>query len=148
MKFSTRGRYSTRAMLDLACHGDNGPVLIKDIARRQDLSERYLEQLFIPLRVAGLIKGIRGAKGGFKLIKPPQEIKLREIVQATEGVITTSDCVHKPGICPRSDTCVVRNIWAEMQRAIDNVLESFTLEDLVDQQRERLSQEDGSGQKN
>jgi len=129
-------------MLDLACHSDNGPVLIKDIARRQDISERYLEQLFIPLRVAGLIKGIRGARGGFSLVKPPQEIKVSEIVQATEGVITTSECVHRPGICPRSGTCIARNVWTEMQRAIDNVLESFTLEDLVEKQRERLSQEE------
>ncbi len=136
MKLSTKGRYSIRAMIDLALHPDEGPILIRDIAKRQRISEQYLEQLFIPLRVAGLVQGIKGAHGGFILIKPPAEIRLSEIIRATEGSIAPVNCVDEPRLCLQSSTCPTRYIWAKIKRAIDKVLESTTLQDLVEKQRE------------
>ena len=136
MKLSTKGRYSIRAMIDLALHPDEGPILIRDIAKRQRISERYLEQLFIPLRVAGLVQGIKGAHGGFILIKPPAEIRLSEIIRATEGSTAPLNCVDEPRLCLQSSTCPTRYIWAKVKRAIDKVLESTTLQDLVEKQRE------------
>lgn len=137
MKLSTKGRYSIRALIDLALHPDEGPILIRDIAKRQRISERYLEQLFIPLRVAGLVRGIQGAHGGFILIKPPAEIRLSEVIRATEGSTAPVNCVDEPRLCLQSSTCPTRYIWAKIKRAIDKVLESTTLQDLVEKQRQQ-----------
>ena len=137
MKLSTKGRYSIRALIDLALHPDEGPILIRDIAKRQRISERYLEQLFIPLRVAGLVRGIQGAHGGFILIKPPAEIRLSEIIRATEGSMAPVNCVDEPRLCLQSSTCPTRYIWAKIKRAIDKVLESTTLQDLAEKQRQQ-----------
>ena len=131
MKLSTKGRYSLRAMLDLAVHSGQGPIQIKDISARQQISARYLEQLFIPLRKAGLVRSLRGAGGGFTLAKPPSEMPLSEIIQVAEGSVAPVRCVDKPKLCPQSDVCITRHIWTEMGRAISKVLESTTLQDLV-----------------
>lgn len=131
MKLSTKGRYSLRAMLDLAVHFGQGQIRIKDISARQQISARYLEQLFIPLRKAGLVRSLRGAGGGFTLAKPPSEIPLSEIIRVAEGSVVPVRCVDKPKLCPQSDVCITRNIWTEMGRAISKVLESTTLQDLV-----------------
>ena len=137
MKLSTKGRYATRAMLDLALHSDKGPVLIRDISKRQEISKQYLEQLFIPLRAAGLVRATRGARGGFTLAKLPSQIKLSEIIQVMEGSASPAECLDNARICSRSDSCVTRGIWAEMKEAIDKVLEFTTLQDLVERQREK-----------
>ena len=134
MKISTRGRYSTRAMLDLAVHFGKGPVLIRDISRRQRISKGYLEQLFIPLRSAGLLRGIRGASGGFTLARPPAEIRLSDIIRATEGSTAPAVCVDEDNLCAQSSECVTRDVWSEIKRACDKVLESMTLQDLVEKQ--------------
>ncbi|MFC1992765.1 RrF2 family transcriptional regulator [Chloroflexota bacterium] len=136
MKLSTRGRYSTRAMLELAIHFKEGPTQVKDIAERQRLSERYLEQLFIPLRQHGLVKGLRGMHGGFTLAKPPSKIKLSEIIRAAEGTMTAVKCINDPKRCAQSDACLTRRIWAEVERATSKVLDSITLQDLVRQQKD------------
>ena len=136
MKLSTKGRYATRAMLDLALHLGEGPVLVKDIARRQDVSDRYLEQILIPLKTGGLVRVTRGARGGFTLAKPPSEIKLLEIIRLVEGPTTPVDCVNDSSTCARSNECVTRTVWVELKRAIDNVLGSTTLQDLVDRHNE------------
>jgi len=137
MKLSTKGQYGARAMVDLALHYGEGPVLLKDIAKRQQISERYLEHLMISLRVAGLANSMRGARGGFTLAKPPSQIKLSEIVQTVEGSLALVECVDDPNVCSRVDHCVTRDVWAEIKRAMDGVLESTTLEDLVQRQREK-----------
>jgi len=137
MKLTTKGRYATRAMLDLALHRDEGAILVRDIARRQEVSEKYLKQLFAPLKAAGLVRTIRGARGGFTLAKPPSEIKLIEIVQVMEGSMAPSECVDDAQICSRSDSCVTRQVWTEIKEATDKVLESTNLQDLV--VRSRLS---------
>lgn len=131
----TKGRYAVRAMLDLALHTGDSPVLIKDISEREDISKLYLKQILVPLRVAGLIRTVRGPNGGFILARPPSEIKLIEIVQSVEGSTAPVECVDDDTICQRSDLCVTREIWVEIKNAIDNVLESNTLQDLVDRHR-------------
>ena len=138
MRLSSKGRYSTRAMLDLAAHFGQGPIRIKDIAARQQISERYLEQLFIPLRRAGLIRSRRGVRGGFMLAKPPADIRMNEVIQITEGPVTPAKCVDKPELCPQSDVCIARNVWAEIGRATSEVLESTTLQDLLSERYLRL----------
>ncbi len=137
MKLSTRGKYGARALLDIAFHYDGNPVLLKDIARRQDISAQYLEQLMSPLIKAGLVRSIRGARGGVTLAKPPEEIKLSQVIQIMEGSIALVECVDDPKICPRSDFCVTRDVWEEMKRAMTQVLEFTTLQDLVERQKEK-----------
>ncbi len=135
MKLSTRGQYGTRALLDLALHSGEGPVLLKDIAQRQQISLLYLEHLISPLIAGGIVRSTRGARGGVWLAKSPQEIKLSEVIQLLEGPTAPVECVNNPKACPRSDLCVTRDIWAELGKAMNGVLESTTLQDLVERQK-------------
>ena len=137
MKLSTRARYGTRALLDLAIHGVNGPVLLKDIARRQEVSLWYLERLITPLIAAGMVRSVRGPRGGVWLAKPPRQIKLSEVIQVLEGSIALVDCVDAPEICPRSDSCAARDVWSEVKKVMDEILESTTLQDLVERQKRK-----------
>lgn len=137
MKLSTRGSYGTRAMLELALHADEGPVQLKEIARNQAVSERYLEQLVIALKVAGLVKSTRGAKGGFVLARHPSEIKLSDVVQVLEGSLAPMACIDEPGVCNRALNCVTRDLWTEMKVAMVGVLEKTTLQDLVQRHRDK-----------
>jgi Rrf2 family cysteine metabolism transcriptional repressor len=137
MKLSTRARYGTRALLDIALHGKNGPVLLKDVARRQEISTMYLEHLITPLIAAGIVRSTRGARGGVWLAKPPEEIKLSEIIKLLEGSIGPVECVDNPKYCSRSVSCVTRDVWTELKDAMTKVLESTTLKDLVDRQEEK-----------
>ena len=142
MKISTRGRYGLRALLDLALHRGEGLVLLKDIARRQEFSLPYLDHLITPLIAAGLVKSTRGARGGVSLLKPPSEIKLSEAVQLLEGSITPVDCVNNPASCHRSTFCVTRDVWVEMKEAMSQVLDSTTLQDLVERQKRKCRPEE------
>ena len=137
MKLSTRGRYATRALLDLALHHDEEPVLLKDIARRQQISLSYLEHLVAPLIAGGIVRSTRGAKGGISLARPPEEIRLDEIIQLLEGSIAPVECVINPEVCSRSESCVTRDVWSELKRAINGVLQSVTLQDLVERQKRK-----------
>jgi Rrf2 family protein len=143
MKLSTRGRYGLRALLDLALHQGEGSVLLKDIARRQEVSLPYLEHLIAPLIAAGLVKSTRGARGGVLLLRSPSEINLGEIIQLLEGSIAPVDCVNDPKLCHRSGSCVTRDIWIEMKIAMSQVLDSTTLQDLVERQRQKGQIETG-----
>jgi Rrf2 family iron-sulfur cluster assembly transcriptional regulator len=131
MKLSTRSRYGTRMMLDLAQHYDDGPVQIGDIARRHDISVKYLEQLIIPLKKANYIKSVRGPKGGHVLAKPPEEITVGEVVKILEGGISLVECIENPDICDRSETCLTRGIWETATRAMSQELDSMTLSDMI-----------------
>ena len=139
MKLSTRAQYGTRALLDIALHGGEKPILLKDIARRQQISLQYLEHLITPLVAAGLIRSTRGARGGVSLARPPQEIRLSEVVPLLEGSIAPVECLNDPKYCPRSDLCVTRDVWGEMEKAISGVLESTTLQDLVERHKQKES---------
>ena len=142
MKLSTRGRYGTRALLDLALHQGEEPVLLKDIAEREQISVRYLEHSITPLIAGGIVRTTRGAKGGVSLAKPPEEIKLSEVIQLLEGSIAPVECVNSPGICSRSKSCVTRDIWDELKQAMDGILRATTLQDLVERQRRKEQPEE------
>ena len=137
MRLSTKGRYAMRAMLDLALHYGEGPILLKDVAKREQISERYLEQIILSLKAAGLVNSTRGARGGFMLAKPPSQIRLIEVMQVSEGSTAPVECVSDPEICSRASLCVTRDIWLEMKTAINEILESTTLQDLVQRKREK-----------
>ena len=137
MKISTRGRYSTRMMLELGLGYGKGPILLKEIAKSQDISMKYLSQLILPLKVAGLIMGTRGAHGGYLLTRPPEDIKLSEIITSVEGSLNPVECVDNPDICPRSDSCATFEVWEEMGKQNLEVLKSRTLKDLADRHLEK-----------
>lgn len=135
MKLSTRGQYGTRALLELALHREEEPVLLKDIAQSQQISLPYLQHLIAPLIAGGIVRSTRGAKGGISLVKPPEQIKLSEVIQLLEGSTAPVECVDNPKICRRSESCVSRDIWSELKKVTDEVLESITLHDLVERQK-------------
>ena len=110
---------------------------LKDIARRQNISLHYLEHIISPLVGAGIVRSTRGARGGLQLVRHPGGIKLIEVVHLLEGAMTPVDCVIDPESCNRSDFCVTREVWGEMKTAIDNTLNSLTLQDLVEREREK-----------
>lgn len=132
MKLSSRTRYGMRAMLELALEYGKEPLQIKTISQREDISNKYLEQLIAMLKSSGLVRSIRGPRGGYVLAKSPAEIKLREIFTTLEGPMTTVECLEHTEFCPRCTDCATRQIWAELQDAIMGVLDSKTLQDLVD----------------
>jgi Rrf2 family transcriptional regulator, cysteine metabolism repressor len=142
MKISTRTRYGVRAMFELAMEYGKGPLQTRTIAEREDISNKYLEQLVAVLKSAGLIRSIRGPRGGYVLVDPPAKVRLLEIFVALEGPIQPVDCLEHETYCPRCATCVTRGVWAEIQKSVTNVLENTTLQDLVDRAK-RLA--DGSG---
>ncbi|NOQ44000.1 MAG: Rrf2 family transcriptional regulator, partial [Dehalococcoidia bacterium] len=131
------GRYGTRALLDVALHQDDSPVQLKVIAQRQQISLHYLEHIVAPLIAAGLLRSTRGAYGGVSLGKPPQEIKLSEVIQVLEGSITPVECVDDPNVCSRADVCATRDVWTDVKKAMAGVLESVTLQDLVERQKDK-----------
>ena len=137
MKLSTRARYGTRALLDIALHGEKGPVLLKDIARRQQISLLYLEHIMAPLIVGDIVRSTRGPRGGVSLTRPPDGIRLGEVIQLLEGSIAPVDCVNNPDACNRSELCVTRDIWEELKKAMNQILESTTLQDLAERQEKK-----------
>lgn len=144
MKFSTKGRYGLKAMLDLAVHNHGGQVVLKSIAERQGLSENYLEQLFAILKKAKLVKSIRGSQGGYSLAESPENITVGEILKALEGPLVLADCVAENGeSCHSSyNCCVTKSVWAKIQEGIDNVANSITLQQLVEDFNKSKNYED------
>ena len=138
MKLSTRSRYGTRMVLDMAQHYHEGHVQMGDIARRQNVSVKYLEQLIIPLKKANYIKSVRGPRGGHTLARPPEEITVGEIVEVLEGGINLVNCVGNPDVCDRSGSCLTRAIWKSATRAMYNELHSITLSDMLQRRGKRL----------
>ena len=132
MKLSTRGRYGTRLMVDLALHYDQGPVPLGEIAKRQNLSAKYLEQLIILLKGAGLILSARGRRGGYMLARKPENISVGEVVEVLEGRLAVVDCILEPDLCNRSPDCPTRAIWGNMTEAIKEQLYSMNLKDIMD----------------
>ena len=135
MKLSTKGRYGVRLMIDLALHDSEGPVLLKDIARRQGISEKYLWNLINPLKTVGLVRSTRGAHGGYRLAKEPAEITLKDIMRVLEGSLCLVDCVENPSSCKRSTTCITRDVWSEASQGFLKTLEAMTLKTMVDRHR-------------
>ena len=132
MKISTRGRYGTRMMLDLAAQHDQGPTPLREIAQRQDLSVKYLEQLIIPLKAAGFIRSVRGARGGYILARKPDQISVGQIIETLEGGLSLVDCVQDPRLCERENECPTRDIWLRMSERLMEELSSLSLRDILD----------------
>ena len=124
-----------RLMIDLAAHYGEGPVLLRDIAKRQEVSEKYLSNLINPLKTTGLLEATRGVHGGYVLGKSPSEITVKEIVQAVEGPVCLVDCVEKPDFCSRTARCVAHDLWKEAAEGMAQVLEKYTLADMVEKQK-------------
>ncbi|TET42957.1 MAG: Rrf2 family transcriptional regulator [Dehalococcoidia bacterium] len=147
MKLSAGGRYGTTALVDLALHSGKEPVLLKDIARRQEIPLAYFDHIITPLLAAGIIKSTRGARGGVITTQAPEKIRLSDVIQALEGSIAPVECLNSPQFYPRSDLCVTRDLWAEVKRAMDGVLESTTLQDLVERQKHKWNLNDNGKQR-
>ncbi len=138
MKLSTRTRYGTRAILELAENHGQGPLQVKIIAHRQGISVKYLEQLMAILKSAGFVRSIRGSKGGYILAKAANKIKLSDVFKSLEGPSAiTVECLENESYCARTADCVARQVWAQMQEAIMAVLQSITLQDLVDRAKDK-----------
>lgn len=141
MKLSTKGRYGIKAMLDLALHNDKGPVTLKNIAERQEISENYLEQLFAVLRKAGHVKSVRGAQGGYLLSQSRDSITVGSILRSLEGSLAPVECVveNDPIKCDRSDICVTKLIWEKIRDSVNDIVDSITLGDLVEEYKKSNS---------
>ena len=132
MLISTKGRYALRTMIDLAIHGDGEPVKIKDIARRQGISGKYLEQIISILSRAGYVRSIRGNQGGYYLSRPVSEYTVGMILRITEGSLAPVDCLcGEENPCAKKQECVTLKIWQELDEAIAGVVDRYTLDDLV-----------------
>jgi Rrf2 family cysteine metabolism transcriptional repressor len=143
MKLSTKGRYGLKAMLDLAVHNTEGQVVLKSIAERQGISENYLEQLFAVLKRSKLVKSIRGSQGGYTLGDSPDKITVGNILRALEGSLAPVDCVAEEHsvACERYDYCVTKGIWMKIRDSINAVVDSTTLQDLVDDYKKAAAKE-------
>jgi Rrf2 family protein len=139
MQISTKSRYAVRAMIELALHYEQGPLQLKEIARRQDLSEKYLEQIMHPLRTKGLVYSKKGSQGGYCLARPPKDTTMLHIVSTMEGSITPVACVDKPQLCDRLAICSSRDVWSRLKEAIAEELDSHTLEDLALEQERKAA---------
>ena len=132
MKLSTRSRYGVRLLLELALNYDKGALQLSHVARSQEISEKYLGQLVIQLKSAGLITSERGKNGGYHLSRAPKDLTLREIVEKLEGDLSLVDCTEDKSVCNRLDCCVTRDVWCDLSKKISDTLEGITLQDLVD----------------
>lgn len=132
MKLSTKVRYGVRAMIDLANHQNEEPVLVKSISDRQEISKKYLESLLAVLKAAGLVRSVRGAKGGYRLAQTPEGITLEQITNALDGPPILVECLEDPGLCSRSSSCAARELWGEMTAGLQGKLRDTTLADLAD----------------
>jgi Rrf2 family protein len=136
MKLSTKSRYGTRLLLDMAQHYNQGPVQLGDIARRQNISVKYLEQIIIPLKKAGYVASVRGPKGGHVLSRPPVEITVGEIVALLEEGESLVECTERASVCERAPSCPTRLVWQEAAKAMFDKLNTITLADLLPQNQE------------
>ena len=133
MKLTTKGRYAVMAMADLALFRDKGPINLRDISLRQNISLAYLEQIFIELRKNNLVKSVRGAKGGYMLGTPPEEIKISNIISAVNEEIKTLNCKKesKRGCNHKSTKCITHNLWDQLDQHINSFFEKIKLQDLI-----------------
>lgn len=140
MKISTQSRYGLRALFDIAYHSAGQSTQVKDISARQAISPRYIEQIFQKLKRAGIIKSVRGPSGGYYLARNPEEIRVGDVIRATEGNIDLVFCLNarKAGRhCDRAEQCIVRGIWGEASKRLMDYFDSLTLQDLCKEAQER-----------
>jgi len=144
MRLSTKGHYGLKAMFDLAMHYGAGPVPLKSVAERQSISGHYLEQLIAVLRKGGLVKSVRGAQGGYVLARPPEEIRVGDVIRVLEGPIAPVGCVSelKTTECDQADHCITRTVWARVRDSITQVMDSISLADMCrEEEKSRQNRE-------
>ncbi len=124
-------------MLELASHYGEGAIELREVAQKESIPPKYLEQVIIPLRTAGLVKSVRGSKGGYSLSRPPSEISLKEVYEVLEGPVHLVDCLSDPKVCRRVSSCVTRDVWQEVSDAVGKVISSVTLEDLLERKKKK-----------
>ena len=145
MKISTKGRYAVRVMLDLALNNTGECIKVKEIANRQGISEKYLEQIIAVLNKAGYVKSVRGAQGGYRIAREPKEYTVGMILRLTEGSLAPVACLEEGADeCERCDTCETLEVWKKLYDAINNVVDNVTLADLVEQRQRRMENLDYS----
>ena len=142
MKISTKGRYALRLMLDLAIQPGDSAVPLRDVAERQELSDKYLEQIVTQLARGGLVRSVRGAGGGYLLTRTPEEYTVGEILRQLEGNLAPVSCVSGGSCCGRADRCVTLEVWQQIQDAVDGVVDNITLADLVKRYHEKCPEEE------
>lgn len=140
MKISTKGRYALRMLLDLAEHQNDGYIALKDIAKRQEISKKYLEQIIPILNKSDILNANRGYQGGYRLAKEPSKYTVGDILRLTEGSLSPVACLdHKPIECERSADCMTLLVWKGLDKVINEYLDSITLQDILDMQREKYA---------
>ena len=140
MKISTKGRYALRMMIDLAEHQGEGFVALKDIAARQDISKKYLEQIIPILNRSDFLQANRGSQGGYRLSKAPKDYTVKDVLELTEGSLAPVACLDTTPVgCERSESCVTLPLWKGLAEVIENYLDSVTLQDLLERQTEMYS---------
>ncbi len=137
MKISTKGRYALRLMLDLALNYSEKYIPLKVIAQRQEISDKYLEQIINTLSKAGFVESARGAQGGYRLARKPSQYTAGEILRLAEGSIAPVACLDCAGSCDKTDSCLTIGLWRKMQEAINDVVDNTTLEDMINEYRGR-----------
>lgn len=141
MKISTKGRYAVRLMLDLAMSETGSPVRLKEIATRQGISDKYLEQIISILNKAGYVKSVRGPMGGYRLVRKPEEYTVGEILRLTEGSLSPVECAGAGGTCKRQEKCASQILWKRLNDAVYQVVDGVTLEELMSWQTELNDEE-------
>ena len=139
MRLSIRACYGYIMMLELALLYNKGPIHLKDISKSQDISFKYLQQLTIPLRVAGLVKSSSGAYGGYFLACPPDQIRLSQVINTMEGSLSLVDCIDHPDICDRYNHCIPVDIWAKRSRKLFETLDSIALQGMVKRHKQKIN---------
>lgn len=138
MRISTKGRYGLRAVIDIAQNCGEGQVSLKDVSQRQGISENYLEQIIFPLKKAGILKSVRGSQGGYLLARSAAEISAGEVLRALEGDLAPVDCLAGEGVsCERSSICPTIGMWSRLQDAINSVVDTTSIQNLIDEEKER-----------
>ena len=139
MKISTKGRYAVRVMLDLAVNNTGEYIKVKQISKRQGISEKYLEQIIAILNKAGYVKSVRGAQGGYRIAKNPENYTIGMILRLTEGSLCPVACLEdEVNVCERCDTCETLEVWKELAQVINNVVDNVTIADLMERQQKRI----------
>lgn len=131
MKISTRSRYGLRLLMELAANDSGRPVFLSEIARNQEVSEKYLSKLVIPMRSAGFIRSVRGAHGGYILAVPPAQISLQNIVECLEGSLSLMDCTDNPDLCAKSEDCVSRLVWSGLEKVMRDYCQNLNLAEIL-----------------
>ena len=138
MKIPTKIRYGLRFLLDVAEHGAQGVVTLREASQRQNISQKYLWQVVAPLKSAGLIIAERGKDGGFRLARGPGEVTILDVYKAMDGECALVGCVASEQFCPRGDLCAVRDVWVEISRGLGDLMQGYSLEAILRrEQRER-----------